>query len=195
MGCGSSKQDESKGSIQTPANDSKQITIKLTAIGMTGVGKSSMAIRYCRNYFNDATEPTIGSSFLSKEVIHDEKNVKLEIWDTAGQERYRAITPMYYRGSKVLVLVYDICNCSSFRSLDSWMDCVKKDLPGCPIVIVGNKLDLNDHRKVEFQQAKLYAEERGCKYMETSCKTGENIDQLFCLALSEAINAMDSNHL
>mmetsp|Transcript_11271 Transcript_11271/g.26345 ORF Transcript_11271/g.26345 Transcript_11271/m.26345 type:complete len:106 (+) Transcript_11271:449-766(+) len=95
-------------------------SIKICILGESGVGKSSLALRFVSDEFKAYTESTIGASFMSKQVTlpsteNDERErlVSLKLWDTAGQEKYRSLAPMYYRGSDAAVLVYDITKVST----------------------------------------------------------------------------------
>jgi len=84
------------------------IKCKIVLLGDTGVGKSCLTIRFIRNKYFEFQEPTIGAAFLAKNIVCQGKKLKLEIWDTAGQERYRSLAPMYYRGARAAIVVYDI---------------------------------------------------------------------------------------
>lgn len=181
MGCSTSKNFTAQPVTQFPPNQKN--SIKISFLGKSGVGKSSITLRYCRNLFLDSSEATIGASFLSKHLSYNNKSLKLEIWDTAGQERYKALAPMYYRGSDVVCLVYDITSRESFLALEDWMNLVKKDLPNKPVIVVGNKSDLESERTVPMWEAVEYSTAKDCLYLETSSKTPYNIDMLFSSAI------------
>jgi small GTP-binding protein len=82
--------------------------IKLVIIGDSGVGKSSLVLRFVTQSFKPFSESTIGASFMSKVIELDGQTVKVQIWDTAGQEKYKSLAPMYYRGAAAAIVVYDI---------------------------------------------------------------------------------------
>ena len=85
------------------------VSFKLVLLGESSVGKSSIALRFVKDQFEDFRESTIGAAFLTQTVRRDENTtVKLEIWDTAGQERYKSLAPMYYRNAHCAIVVYDI---------------------------------------------------------------------------------------
>ena len=80
-------------------------------VGESGVGKSSLTIRFVSNHFKEHGQPTIGASFLSKTLpIQSGGTIKFNIWDTAGQEKYRSLASLYYRGVDIAIIVYDITN-------------------------------------------------------------------------------------
>merc|ERR1712176_911399 len=84
-------------------------------------GKSSLVLRFTRDRFLDFQESTIGAAFATQSVIVDGNTIKFEIWDTAGQERYHSLAPMYYRGAKAAIVVYDITSKTSFERAQAWV--------------------------------------------------------------------------
>jgi len=183
MGCGDSKQESNvpKDTWTVKANKSSQTknNFKIVFLGRSGVGKTSVTLRFCRDTFQDGTEATIGASFVTKIMPIKERQVKFEIWDTAGQERYRALTPMYYRNADAAVLVYDITDAESFTALQSWYQELHKNVPNCVILLAGNKMDLGHDRKVTKETAQQFANEKECSLIEVSSKTGDYVDDLF----------------
>jgi len=153
---------------------------KLVLLGDTAVGKSCLVVRFVRDEFFEFQEPTIGAAFLTQSVSLEGATVKFEIWDTAGQERYRSLAPMYYRGAAAAIVVYDITNKESFNGAKSWVkELQRRGDPNVVIALAGNKADLPNKRKVEFQEAQQYAEENGILHMETSAKSATNVKSLF----------------
>ena len=92
--------------------------IKLCMLGETRVGKTSLVVRFAKDKFNPHSEPTIGASFMTKNIVHQGMEYKFNIWDTAGQERFKGITNLYYRGASVVIIVYDITCAQSFDKID-----------------------------------------------------------------------------
>ena len=118
------------------------------------------------------------------------KKVKLQIWDTAGQERFKNITASYYRGGNGVLVVYDITDRESFENLNSWLIEIEKNAnKNVYKLLIGNKCDLEDKRKVSFQEGKDFAESNGMKFMETSAKTASKVQEAFELLTNEIIKA------
>jgi small GTP-binding protein len=116
--------------------------VKVCIIGDTDVGKTSLSMRYCHGDFPDNTTPTIGASFLQRKVLIDNTEISLQIWDTAGQESFRSMAPMYYRGAKGAICVFDMTNLESFQKVAIWIRDLKNHSdPNVVICIAGNKCD------------------------------------------------------
>lgn len=154
--------------------------VKCVLLGDTGVGKSSLVLRFVTNNFKPYSESTIGASFMSKMITVGGKSIKFQIWDTAGQEKYHSLAPMYYRGAAAAIIVYDISRASTFKTLKTWVDELKNQGPKeIAIAIAGNKADLEDSREVDRSMALAYAEEIGAMYLETSAKDDVNVQDIF----------------
>src|SRR3569832_832702 len=130
----------SKKPSQVPSNEG--LAVKVVILGDSGVGKTSLVIRYVRGTFQPFQEPTIGAAFVSyKETIDDEdltdNVVTFKLWDTAGQERYHSLTPLYFRGAHVALLVFDICRLHSFQTLQQWARQVLTYNPNILLVVFG----------------------------------------------------------
>ncbi|KAM0671248.1 Rab5-like GTPase [Ordospora colligata] len=157
-------------------------TFKMVVLGYYSVGKSSLVLKYVKDEFNANEESTIGASFLTKTMFTSEGSVKFEIWDTAGQERYNSLIPMYYRGAQVALIVYDVTSIESFETAKKWVDELGFEKPKEFIkVLIGNKSDLEDDRKVQYQEAKEYADSQSLMLFETSAKTGKNVAEIFSM--------------
>ncbi len=114
----------------------------------------------------------------------------MQIWDTAGQERFKNITASYYRGGNGVLVVYDITDRESFENLNSWLIEIEKNAnKNVYKLLIGNKCDLEDKRKVTFQEGKDFAESNGMKFMETSAKTASKVQEAFELLTTEIIKA------
>ena len=166
---------------------------KLVLLGESGVGKSSLAVRFAKGRFHEHHELTVGTAFLTKTLNLRDAAFKLEIWDTAGQEQYRSVAPMYYRKAKAAIIVYDITKRATFEHAKEWVLEVREKEPSALIVLVGNKSDLKQHQKVESEEAAAYATENGLFSMETSAKTGDNVEEMF-LTLSKKLIEDQEEH-
>uniref|UniRef100_A0A0B7AHV1 Uncharacterized protein n=1 Tax=Arion vulgaris TaxID=1028688 RepID=A0A0B7AHV1_9EUPU len=154
--------------------------VKVCLLGESGVGKSSIVMRFVADKFKKSLESTIGASFMTKTVYVDNSTYKFQIWDTAGQEKYRALAPMYYRGSAAAIIVYDVTRETSFQAVKSWVQELQRHGPSrIVIAIAGNKCDLEDLREVREKDAQEYAREIGAVFCETSAMTAVNVAELF----------------
>ena len=99
-----------------------KLEAKIVLIGNSGVGKTSIAVRYKENKFNANPKATVGASYFQKNMaFKDGSMLRLHIWDTGGAEKFKAIAPLYYRGAHAALVVYSIVDENSFRSLDDWI--------------------------------------------------------------------------
>ncbi|GFG28707.1 hypothetical protein Cfor_05989 [Coptotermes formosanus] len=148
------------------------------------------------SYVKDESSHTIGVEFGSKIVNVGGKSVKLQIWDTAGQERFRSVTRSYYRGAAGALLVYDITNRETFNSLANWLsDARTLASPNIIILLVGNKRDLDGDREVTFLEASRFAQENELMFLETSAKTGENVEEAFLKCSKTILAKIETAHL
>ena len=149
-------------------------------IGDSGVGKTSLIMRFTKNIFHSEFLNSIGVDFKSKDLRVDGKRIKLQIWDTAGQERYRTITSSYYKGAHAIVVVFDITNRSSFEHILRWMEDINKYAKENVLkFVVGNKSDLIQEREVKYEEARALASEMNATYFNVSAKENENINEFF----------------
>lgn len=154
--------------------------LKYIIIGDAAVGKSNLLLRFSQNDFKSEYQLTIGVEFGAKNIEINNKKYRLQIWDTAGQENYRSITRAYYKNSVCALLVYDITNRDSFEHLSSWIeDCLAQSPKTVFMVLVGNKSDLSEKRKVTTEEGQQMAKNHNMLFFETSAKTGDNVDKIF----------------
>ena len=173
--------------------DNYEHLYKIIIIGDSGVGKSNILGRYLTNTFKQDTKSTVGVEFGSKKVTVNDVNIKLQIWDTAGQERYRAITSAYYKGSKGCFIVYDITSTQTFEDVEKWYEEINKSGDkGISIVLVGNKCDLEEERKVTVEMGEEKARNLNCPFFETSALSNTQIEKIFQV-ISEDIYSKSKN--
>jgi Ras-related protein Rab-1A len=158
---------------------------KLLLIGDSGVGKSSLLLRFSDNTYTESFIATIGVDFVMptqkiKTVDVESKVIKLQIWDTAGQEKFRTITSSYYRGAHGVIVVYDVTNRDSFRNVQNWMgEITRYASENVNRLLIGNKCDVDGKRVVSTEEGKALADSLGLPFMETSAKTSANVEQSF----------------
>ena len=160
--------------------ESYDLLFKLILIGDSCVGKSNILLKYLKNEFDPNSRATVGVEFGTKNIVINEKKIKIQIWDTAGEERYRSITSAYYKGAKGAFIVYDITRKSTFVNIDKWISDLKLngDQNIC-IIILGNKSDLDDKREVSTEDGIKKSEMFKTAFLETSALNGSNIDKAF----------------
>ena len=153
---------------------------KYIIIGDAAVGKSNLLLRYAHGQFKPEYQLTIGVEFGAKNVEIRNKTYRIQIWDTAGQENFRSITRAYYKNSVCALVVYDISSRDSFNNVSTWIeDCKNQSPKTIFMVLVGNKSDLSDKRRVSFEEGQQMAKNHNLLFFETSAKTGENVDKIF----------------
>uniref|UniRef100_A0A8C3A3Z0 small monomeric GTPase n=1 Tax=Cyclopterus lumpus TaxID=8103 RepID=A0A8C3A3Z0_CYCLU len=154
---------------------------KVIMVGSGGVGKSALTLQFMYDEFVEDYEPTKADSYRKK-VVLDGEEVQIDILDTAGQEDYAAIRDNYFRSGEGFLLVFSITEQESFSATVEFREQilrVKAEEDKIPILVVGNKSDLEDRRQVSVDEARGKAEEWGVQYVETSAKTRANVDKVF----------------
>jgi len=161
---------------------SGEYAFKLILGGDGAVGKTSMVHRYVENEFETDYKSTIGTSIMKKECKFKEleSTVRFIIWDLAGQAQFKRVRQSYLANAEAGILVYDVTNRSSFENIDkNWYREIKKASPDIVLILVGNKIDLESKRVVSRDEGEALAQNLTLTYVETSAKTGENIDDAF----------------
>ncbi|XP_044799209.1 ras-related protein Rab-7b isoform X1 [Bubalus bubalis] len=195
-------------------NPRKKVDLKLIIIGALGVGKTSLLHRYVHKTFYEDYQTTLGASILSKIIILEDTTLKLQIWDTGGQERFRSMVSTFYKGSDGCVLAFDVTDLESFEALETWRgDVLAKTIPmeqSYPMVVLGNKIDLEDRqgverapplekatgfgggqargREVPQEVAQGWCKEKDIPYFEVSAKNDINVVQAFEMLASRALS-------
>ena len=161
---------------------------KLLLLGAAAVGKTSLMFRFANDMFNGDYTATIGTQFLTKNVnlglkdLDDDDEATLNIWDIGGQKRFTDLRTTFYRGAHGALLIFDLTRPDTFKELENW---VVEMIPllgaDLPLLLIGNKSDLIDElgRTIESAEAKKYAEAKGSNYIETSAKSGKNVEKAF----------------
>ncbi|XP_075262286.1 ras-related protein Rab-18-B-like [Convolutriloba macropyga] len=162
------------------SSDTPITTLKLLIIGDSGVGKSSLLLRFTDDNFDPDHAATIGVDFKVTNLTVNGNSTKLAIWDTAGQERFRTLTPSYYRGAQGCILVYDVSSRSSFDQLGTWLRELDMYSTHSNVVkmLVGNKTDKPD-REVSREEGLDYAKKHSMLFIEASAKTREGVQYAF----------------
>ena len=164
--------------------------LKYVIIGDSGVGKSNILLKYTNGTFSDEFKATVGVEFGAKNIEIKKTIYRIQIWDTAGQENFRSIARAYYKNSVCACIVYDITNRNSFNSVQEWIDdCTKQTPKTILLLLIGNKNDLNDKREVQYEEGEEFAKKKNMIFLETSAKTGNNINTIF----EKSVEQIDKN--
>ncbi|XP_064843883.1 ras-related protein Rab-37-like isoform X2 [Oncorhynchus masou masou] len=149
------------------------IAFKVMLLGDSAVGKTCVLVRFKDGAF-------LGGNFIAT------VGIDFRIWDTAGQERFRSVTHAYYRDAQALLLLYDITSKSSFDNIRAWLteihEYAQKDVV---IMLLGNKTDMAGERVIKREEGEKLAKEYGVPFMETSAKTGVNVELAFLAVAKE----------
>ncbi|MHA1298744.1 MAG: GTP-binding protein [Candidatus Helarchaeota archaeon] len=169
-------------SLELPKmKDPQKFNFKLVVLGNEAVGKTSLIRRFIEKSFKEDYKSTIGVSILNKTYeLSENVSVTLNIWDLAGQQMFRNIRKTYLEGAQSAVLVYDVTRQDTFEAINSWLDELQEPMRSESkfiIMLIGNKIDLK--RKVTFEEAKNFSKNMNIPYLETSAKTGDNVDKAF----------------
>jgi small GTP-binding protein len=153
---------------------------KCVLLGHQAVGKTALVYRFMYNSFDNNYQSTVGIDFLSKTMNLDNGMIRLQIWDTAGQERYHSLAPQYVRDSVAAIIVYDVTKVQTFHESSKWIEIVRKERGNnAVIILVGNKTDQEEERKVSWVEGEQKAKELNLLFIETSAKLGYNVQTLF----------------
>ena len=158
----------------------RDVLFKILLIGDSGVGKTSVILRYTKNVFHEEFLNSIGVDFKSKDLNIDGRKVKLQIWDTAGQERFRTITTSYYRGAHAIAIVFDLTKRQTYEHVQKWMNDINRFAKENVLkLIIGNKSDLKNEIQVSYAEVRALASQMKATYFSVSAKKNENINEFF----------------
>ncbi|XP_014299993.2 ras-related protein Rab-37 isoform X1 [Microplitis demolitor] len=186
---------EGPNSSQAPPETTRELHFKIMLLGDSGVGKTCLLTQFRDGRFLSGNHiSTVGIDFRNKVVNVDDTRIKLQIWDTAGQERFRSVTHAYYRDAHALLLLYDVTNKTSFDNIRAWLGEIREYAQNdVVIMLLGNKSDCGNERVIKVEDGKRLADEYQVPFMETSAKTGLNVELAF-LAIAKQLKAHKSGN-
>ena len=153
---------------------------KTVLIGEGGVGKTSLAVRYTEDRFDEQMKMTIGVNFATKKVNVNGIDITLLLWDLGGQPRFQEVVTDYFRGSKLAIAVYEVSRPFTLYRLDDWIARLRSGVPECDIFLVANKIDERiEGMGVTSDDAKEFALKYDAKVFEVSAKSGEGVADMF----------------
>ena len=176
---------------------SQELKLKILIIGDSGVGKTSILLKYVDNFFPDTHIATIGVEYKTVVMTKGKYKITLNIWDTAGQERFKSITKSFFSNANGIIFVYDITNRESFSGSSGVKNWIKdsEEYGKFDRVICGNKTDLENKRKVKLDELKEYGIKKKMDFFETSAKTGDNIEKIFDKLVDNIISSRTEDEL
>jgi len=168
--------------------------LKITLLGEKNVGKTSLVYRYIENKFRESYKATLGVNLLKKDMEVDGNSVSAQIWDLGGQDSFKSLRKLYLEGANGALVMFDLTERKTFEKLNEWVESFKEARGEQPIVLIGNKSDLENQRKITDMEASNYAKENNMELMLTSAKTGQNVEEAF-IKLTKRILDNISNQL
>lgn len=163
---------------------------KVVVLGSGGVGKSALTVKFVSGTFMEKYDPTI-EDFYRKEIEVDSAPSVLEILDTAGTEQFASMRDLYIKNGQGFVIVYSITSLQTFQDIKTMRDQIQrvKGSERIPMILVGNKADLEHQREVPIPEGTSLAQHWGCPYLETSAKSTQNVNELFIEIVREMNSA------
>ena len=152
-------------------NNEDPIDIKLILLGETAVGKTSIINRYVQDSFSDSLMSSTSMAYVQKKITLNRQKISLNIWDTVGQEKFRSLSKLFFKDTKIVILVYSIVDKKSFDNLGYWLNSVKETIGNDFILgVVGNKCDLFLEQKVDEELGAEFAKNNGGIFEQISAK-------------------------
>ena len=170
----------------------KRTVYSIAILGESTVGKTKILETYLKRQLDCSNIQTIGIEQYKKQVqLEDGETINIKFWDTAGQERYKSLALNIIRQCQGIILVYAINYKYSFTKIKDWIEGIDKyiDRKFTPLILIGNKIDLEDERDVSKEEGLNLAESLNVKFFETSAITKENIDEAFQEIINSTYNS------
>lgn len=162
------------------ANNKSVVRYKMVIFGDTKVGKTSLLERYVNDRFKSSYISTLGYNVYEKRIPYKDSEISLMIYDIGGQEKFREVRKKYAEGANTAFIVYDITNDESFENIKNWKNDLQEFSGDIPFVLIGNKIDLENQRKVSKEQGiQLSKKINALDFIETSAKTGSDVQKAF----------------
>lgn len=165
--------------------------ICLFTLGNSTVGKTCFILRFTKNTFTSSYISTIGIDFLAKNILlPNGEKYKVLFYDTAGQEKYRSIAFNLMKGAEGIILMYDVTKRKTFESITDWVQSIKEAKgENFPVILIGNKCDLNEEREIDREEGEKEAQKHGFLFFETSNKDGTNVEEATIALISKVIES------
>ena len=179
---------------KTPEQSLDEMPIKIMVLGNTAVGKTSFILKYTENTFQEVHLSTMGIDYKEKHIIIEGKKYRLSVYDTTGQERYKSLAFSLIKNTDGIILIYDVTNESSFKAVPDWIQSAReKKGENYPMIILGNKIDLEDERKVKTEDGEELAQKYGLNFYEISNKENVNIENAILTLVKKILVYIEQN--
>ena len=169
----------------------KRKVLRISILGDSATGKTSIINRFLGNDFSLEMISNIGidkQELLMK--MKDGNEMKIILWDTAGQERFRSVSSSTIKNSQGIIVCFSLIDEKSYKNVLSWLQNIRDESTKIPIVLFGNKCDLEDQRKISKEEAEQFAHRHGIPYFETSAKLDINIKEGFKKIIDDAYESV-----
>ena len=171
-----------------------EIPLKIMLLGNTAVGKTSFILKYTENTFQEVHLSTIGVDFRIKSITYENKKYKLSIYDTTGQERFKSLAFSLIKNVDGIILMYDVTDVSTFNSIPNWIQSAReKKGQNYPMILLGNKIDLIDRRKITKEEGEEIANKNGLDFFEISNKESVNIENAILTLVKKILINIEQN--
>jgi Ras-related protein Rab-5C len=185
---------EETGPVKNSSANKRPKSQKLVLIGDSNVGKTSIIDQFIDGKFGE-TKPSIGALHKLKTInLSSGEEVQLDIWDTAGQEKFKSIVPMYYKGSKGIMIIFDVTCLESFEGAKKWIGDIESSYNSAILFLVGNKIDIEESRVISTEQAQSYATSKNLIYFECSAKTNIGVAEVFRAIAEKMPKTVENNN-
>eukprot|EP01031_Cornospumella_fuschlensis_P028343 gene28343-34219_t len=145
--------------------------IEFCTVGDSGVGKSSLLMRYAENKFSSHLDATVGVEFVQRVVKLPSETVKVRIWDNSGIHSRPHHAETYCKSSQALLVCFDMTNRESFANIPWWLELCKENVPAhASLVLIACKADMEDERQVSKEEGARFAQKNCMMYFEISSK-------------------------
>ena len=162
--------------------------INILLLGNSMVGKTSFILKYVDDKFQESYVNTVGIDFKVKNITINKKNYKVIFYDTTGQEKYKSISLNVIKDAHGIILMYDITDEESFKSIPDWIQSIRDNKGNSfPLILLGNKIDKQEERKIKKEEGKEFADNNGIEFFETSNQEGINIQEAAMAIINKII--------
>jgi len=160
-------------------SDSKYV-VKICLLGEANVGKTSLVYRFVENKFRENYKSTLGVNLLKHDtMVEGHGKVSAQIWDLGGQESFKSLRKLYLEGANGALVIFDVTQKKTFEKLTEWIESFKEARGEQPLILIGNKMDLEGAIKIKEKEAKAFAKTHKMDILLTSAKTGDNVEDAF----------------